>query len=182
MIRLKSASSIEHGVNNRGRLTCPASPSIERDTAQGRAAKGPGCAKTPARVHADLFCSLFRALRAFRSKKIAKNFALLSQPQKIAVFSHSLGRNFGFAAFVRNRRSGRKARLHGELREGPQFEPKPPFHYERGVCFSARRRHWSMHQPHKKAGKRPSVVKKRRRARQKDGLRSQTRCWMGFLT
>ena len=52
---------------------------------------GAGCAKTPARVHADLFCSLFRALRAFRSKKIAKNFALLRQPQKIAVFSHSLG-------------------------------------------------------------------------------------------
>jgi hypothetical protein len=53
--------------------------------------KGAGCAKTPARVHADLFCSLFQALRTFRSKKIAKNFALLGQPQKIAVFSHSLG-------------------------------------------------------------------------------------------
>src|SRR5271170_7167547 len=28
-----------------------------------------GCVKTLERVHADLFCSLFRALRAFRDKK-----------------------------------------------------------------------------------------------------------------
>ena len=50
-----------------------------------------GCVKTPAPFHADLFCSLFRALRTFRIKKTAKNFALLGQPQKFVAFSHSLG-------------------------------------------------------------------------------------------
>jgi hypothetical protein len=68
--------------------------------------KGAGCAKTPARVHADLFCSLFQALRTFRSKKIAKNFALLGQPQKIAVFSHSLGGLLPFPFQSRNDRVG----------------------------------------------------------------------------
>jgi hypothetical protein len=52
----------------------------------------PGCVKTPERVHADLFCSLFSSPQMFRSGKIAENFALLGQPQKFAVFSHSLDR------------------------------------------------------------------------------------------
>jgi hypothetical protein len=38
------------------------------------------------------------------------------------------GRNFAFSALVRNRRSGRKARLREPPREGPESATKPPFH------------------------------------------------------
>ena len=50
-----------------------------------------GCAKTPARFHTDLFCSLFRAFRPLGSEKIATNLALFDQSQNFAEFSHSLG-------------------------------------------------------------------------------------------
>ena len=50
------------------------------------------CAKTPARFHTDLFCSLFRAFRPLGSEKIATDFALFDQAQNFAEFSHSLGR------------------------------------------------------------------------------------------
>jgi hypothetical protein len=35
--------------------------------------------------------SLFRSPRSFRGRKIGKNFTLLGQAQKFAVFSHGLG-------------------------------------------------------------------------------------------
>jgi hypothetical protein len=91
-ISIQAASSLLNC--DRGENSSFSTVSVETSgslLSSGMRALGAGCAKTPARVHADLFCSLFRALRAFRSKKIAKNFALLRQPQKIAVFSHSLG-------------------------------------------------------------------------------------------
>jgi hypothetical protein len=54
---------------------------------------GPGCVKTPARFHTNLFRSLFRDLRALRIGKIAKNFALLDRLQNFVEFSHRLGRD-----------------------------------------------------------------------------------------
>src|SRR3984957_12254296 len=77
-----------------------------------------GCVKTPARFHADLFCSLFRALRTFRIKKTAKNFALLGQPQKFAAFSHSLRKQRTFRDGLVNRPNRPQAEVPGK-RSGP---------------------------------------------------------------
>jgi hypothetical protein len=74
--------------------------------------------KTPARFHTDQFCSLFRALRASRIKKIAENFALLGQSQKFAVFSHGLDPELPFKIGPVN---GREARESGLSAEGVGF-------------------------------------------------------------
>jgi hypothetical protein len=47
------------------------------------------------------------------------------------------GRNFAFAALVRNRRFGRKAPLRGSPREGPESAGKASFHCEREIPFTA---------------------------------------------
>jgi hypothetical protein len=55
---------------------------------RGDPVEGGGWAKTPARFHTDLFCSLFRACRPLGSEKIAADFALFDQSQNFAEFSH----------------------------------------------------------------------------------------------
>jgi hypothetical protein len=64
----------------------------------------PACAKTPARFHTDLFCSLFRALRPLGSEKIAKIFALRDCLQKFAGFSHGLDPKATYKVGPTNRR------------------------------------------------------------------------------
>jgi hypothetical protein len=92
-----------------------------------------GCVKTPARFHTDLFCSLFRAPRSLGSEKIANNFAPRDCLQNFAEFSHGLGRNFGFAALLRNRRSGRTAGFQASLGKGRNTSAKGTL-----VCCSCR--------------------------------------------
>ena len=73
-----------------------------------------GCVKTPASFQADLFRSLFRALRPFRSKKITKNFALRGRLQNFAEFSHSLGRFDPFAEQLANDQNFRTTIIPGD--------------------------------------------------------------------
>ena len=53
---------------------------------------GPGCVKTPACFHTDLFRSLFRGLRPHGIEKISKNFAPHDHSQILVEFSHCRGR------------------------------------------------------------------------------------------
>jgi hypothetical protein len=68
-------------------------------------ANGRSLCETPARFHTNLFRSLFRGLRAFRIRKIAKNFAPLDRLRNFAEFSHGLGGERAYKSRPGNDRS-----------------------------------------------------------------------------